>query len=157
MKKILLQFILNMAIACQFAFFADSKIPGVACLSGMITGAYVCWHLTRPKNREQEAEIILGDHDQGLLVFTALQWINRGYKVVYKKTKRKYWLFGKAFYEVGLVRTPEHHTNSDDAFARAFHEAVFKGAQREPTDEELKQQERYEELAERQKKRNSKS
>lgn len=157
MKNIPLQIILNVAVSCQLACFVDSKIPGLPCLSGIIAGAYYCWIITRPKNKQQEAEIVLGDHDQGLLVFSALQWINRGYKVVYKKTKRKYWLFGKAFCEIGLVKTQAHHTNSAAAFGRAFHEAMFKDAQRESTDEELEQQERYEELAERQKKRNSKS
>lgn len=157
---------LNYFLVCLSVFtmvsFLDTGHEYWAILSAFTLGIAITLTVinTHKENTISQPDLLIQGHHSFLTHAEAMQWCMRGYGVTKTYNKRKYKWFGQMIYYVELMKPklPESPPIEDEneilAYGRKFHEAVFNGtATIEPTDEELEQQERYEELAERKRKR----
>ncbi len=167
---LILLMILGLAIAgWQLNVSIQEENFAMIGLLGIMTGAYLAsflW-LRKEKTKKEQPDFLIKGENPHVVHTTATGYLFSGYVVVKNVTYLKYFLFGTRMYEVGLNQRkdlyrpgfdPINKSMDNDAlsYGRAVHEAIFKRESTiEPTDKELEDQERYEELAERLKKRNN--
>lgn len=124
----------------------------LAAMAGLLLGIYamMTFYTWSQAHRPAPRPIItISGHIPFMLHMEAMQYVFRGYFIAKNYHRRKYWLFGKITYYVGLAhRLPERSTGERPA-----------NAPQNPldylSDEELLEQQNYEELAKRRDRRNN--